>query len=406
MAYGEYCVETKYGLPEHVSFCSKCVISNQKPNSVVEFSNTNKKTTIQFGTDTICGACNFAEAKKSKIDWQEREELLHELCATYRSKLGHHDVIVPGSGGKDSFYVAHILKHKYNMHPLTVTWAPHKYTTVGAKNFQQWIHAGFDNVLFTPNGAVHRKLTQLAFEKLVHPFQPFILGQKLVGPRLSVQYNIPFVMYGDNPMESEAYTGKFNPIMPTQFYSDENSKPYDSCIAGIKIDKLVKDYGFELHDFIFYLPIQKELLKKTKTTVHYFSDYHFWDTYENYNYTKRHIKFHTNKTRTVGTYNNFASIDDMLDPLHYFTTYIKFGLGRASYNASQDIRTGHMTRAEALEHVRNYDHEFPQAFLPYFLQYLNIKKEAFWQIIDSARSPHLWQHQEKWILLHNAYDVQ
>ena len=35
------------------------------------------------------------------------------------------------------------------MHPLTVTWAPHKYTDIGWKNFQSWIHSGFDNILIT-----------------------------------------------------------------------------------------------------------------------------------------------------------------------------------------------------------------------------------------------------------------
>ena len=31
--------EAKYGLPEKVQFCKKCIISNQRPSSVVEFKN-------------------------------------------------------------------------------------------------------------------------------------------------------------------------------------------------------------------------------------------------------------------------------------------------------------------------------------------------------------------------------
>ena len=69
------------------------------------------------------------------------------------------------------------------MNPLTVTWSPHIYTDVGLKNFQNWIHSGFDNILFTPNGKVHRLLSKLAFENLLHPFQPFILGQKYIAPQ-------------------------------------------------------------------------------------------------------------------------------------------------------------------------------------------------------------------------------
>ena len=37
------------------------------------------------------------------IDWLERMGQLEILCDRYRKTDGSHDVIVPGSGGKDSF---------------------------------------------------------------------------------------------------------------------------------------------------------------------------------------------------------------------------------------------------------------------------------------------------------------
>ena len=40
-------LETKYGLPLEVKFCKKCVMSNQRPSSEIEFKhniNTKKKT--------------------------------------------------------------------------------------------------------------------------------------------------------------------------------------------------------------------------------------------------------------------------------------------------------------------------------------------------------------------------
>ena len=144
----------KYGLPREIKFCSRCVISNQRPNSAVEFKHTkeSRKATIAFDADNICDACRVAEEKYDTIDWGEREGKLNELLDRFRSRTGHYDCVVPGSGGKDSFYAAHMLKFKYGMHPLTVTWAPHIYTDWGWRNFQRWIHAGFDNLLATPNG--------------------------------------------------------------------------------------------------------------------------------------------------------------------------------------------------------------------------------------------------------------
>ena len=103
----------------------------------------------------------------------------------------------PGSG-KDSFYAAHILKYKYGMNPLTVTGAKHVYR-LGYKNFQSWIHAGFDNILVTPNGIIHRLLKGYR-EKLFHPFQPFILGQKFIGAKAR-KFGIKLVFYGENEAE-------------------------------------------------------------------------------------------------------------------------------------------------------------------------------------------------------------
>ena len=49
-------IDTRYGLPSSVKFCKKCVISNQRPNSAVEFSHTakSKKQTISFDQNLIC----------------------------------------------------------------------------------------------------------------------------------------------------------------------------------------------------------------------------------------------------------------------------------------------------------------------------------------------------------------
>ena len=154
----------------------------------------NKKSTINFDEDEICDACRYQDSKADNIDWQKREEALMRLCDLHRNKNGDYDVIVPGSGGKDSAYASHILKYKYGMNPLTVTWAPHKYTEIGWKNFENWIHeGGLDNILFTPNGKLHRHLTKQAFTNLLHPFQPFIVGQRIIGPLMAAKFNVKLV---------------------------------------------------------------------------------------------------------------------------------------------------------------------------------------------------------------------
>ena len=257
-------LETKFGLPAEVKFCRRCVISNQRPNSAVEFSHTkeSKKQTIHFDEQGVCDACRVVE-KKKKIDWLEREKELIGLCDRFRKNDGSYDCLVPGSGGKDSFYAAHTLKYKYNMHPLTVTWAPHVYTDWGWKNFQAWLHAGFDNILFTPNGKIHRLLTRLATENLFHPFQPFITGQKSFAPKMALLYDIPLVFFG----EHEAEYG--NPIADASsakrdwsyFASQDKTKIF---FGGVSVKDLKNKYGLLDADLQTYMPADPNDIERKK----------------------------------------------------------------------------------------------------------------------------------------------
>ena len=101
-------------LPKEVKFCKNCIVSNQRPRT-------------QFNKDGICNACEWAYEKDYVVDWEQREHQLKTLLDRYRSNNGSFDVVVPGSGGKDSAFVAHQLKTRYGMNPLCCTWTPFEY---------------------------------------------------------------------------------------------------------------------------------------------------------------------------------------------------------------------------------------------------------------------------------------
>lgn len=396
--------ETLHGLPDKVIFCKKCCISNQRPSTKREFSKkTTKDTeTVGFGDDGICDTCKWFEFKKT-IDWNEREKQLQALCDKFRRNDGTYDVIVPSSGGKDSFYVAHQLKHKYGMNPLTVTWAPHQYTQIGWDNFQSMIDAGFDNVLVTPNGQVHRVLTKLAFENLVNPFQPFIIGQKNVAPRAALQYGVQLIMYGENQAEAHnKFDENLSPLMDiSHFCKKENEDLY---FGGVHINDL-KQYGIEDKDMFLYKPLEEADIRKAGIEVHFYSFYKNWSPQENYYYAMEHSGFKSNPDgRSEGTYTKFASLDDKIDGQHYYTMFIKFGQGRAMNDVNRDIRDGFISREEGIELINKYDGEFPSKYFQEVLDYMGITEERYWEVIDKARSPHLWEKVNgEWKLLHKVH---
>lgn len=382
-----------YGLPGKVKFCSRCIISNQRPNSTVEFKNKQDKDkeTIPMDEEGVCSACRYAAIKETQIDWVKREKELIKLCNFYRSRSGNYDCIVPGSGGKDSSFAAHILKYKYKMNPLTVTWAPHVYTDIGFGNFQSWIHSGFDNILFTPNGKLHRLLTKLAFVNLLHPFQPFIVGQRHIAPKYSALYKVPLIFYGENQAEyGHNIKENFKPTMDPKFYEDviDLNKIY---LGGVKAKDLLKQHNLNFNDLLPYLPANKSEIKKVGTTVHYLGYYLKWDPQECFYYASEHTGFKPNSERTEGSYSKYSSIDDRIDPFHYYTTLIKFGLGRTSYDASQEIRNKKITREEGTALVKRFDGEFPVKYFKQILEYMDLTEKEFWTYINKGRSPHLWK---------------
>lgn len=408
-----------YGLPSDVKFCRTCAISNQRPSSSVEFKNQRKteKKTIAFGDDEICDACKVKNLK-SAIDWAAREQELKELCDKHRRDDGRYDCLVPGSGGKDSFMQAHLLKYKYGMNPLTCTWAPHIYTDWGWKNHQAWINAGFDNILFTPNGRVHRLMTRLAVENLFHPFQPFILGQKNLAPKIASHYDIQLIFYGENEAEYGNARADMNSATRSWEYFANNDET-NVFLGGATLEEL-RQLGLRKADWEPYLPVDPNLIERKGLEVHYLGYYEKWHPQAAYYYSIEHGDFQSSPERTCGTYSTYNSIDDRVDDFHYHTTWIKFGIGRATYDASQEIRSGDLMREEGIALIKKYDGEFPKRWADQIYKYLSIPEgefpiaskefevpimdQSYYQLLcDSFRSPHLWIHDQQtgWRLRHS-----
>ena len=410
-----------FGLPATVMFCKSCVISNQRPNSAVEYkhSKDSKKTTIRFDENGICDACNLTTQKNNTIDWNYRESELRELCDRFRRSDGKYDCVVPGSGGKDSFFAAHILKYKYGMNPLTVTWAPNIYTEWGFRNFTKWIHAGFDNELYTPSGITHRILTRVAVERLFHPFQAFMFGQKALAPKVAAKYDIPLVFYGENEAEYGNPIGDMSSAQRDWSYFSD-AKPEEIFLGGASLVELKESFGVSRKDLNPYFPSDPQVLSDKGVQVHYLGYYQKWHPQSCYYYSVEHGDFEASPERTPGTYSKYNSIDDKIDDFHYYTTFIKFGIGRATYDAAQEIRSGDITREEGVALVRKFDGEYPTRFEQEIFRYLSLDhpkmnvdpsslgqiqmdSDYFQALSDNFRSAHLWQKNgDNWSLRHQV----
>ena len=132
--------------------------------------------------------------------------------------------------------------------------------------------------------------------------------------------------------------------------------------------------------------------------------------------------FKASDERTSGTYSKYASIDDKLDDLYFYTYFIKFGIGRTTSDVSQEIRNGDISIDEGKKLIGKFDGEYPERFSKDIFEYLSIKeddygkkifelferpnldKNYFNQMTDYFRSPHLWKKTNKGMELRYPLD--
>ncbi|MDC1093174.1 N-acetyl sugar amidotransferase [Pelagibacteraceae bacterium] len=384
-------------LPETVKFCKKCVISNQRPR-------------IVFDEKGICGPCNWFEEKK-KIDWNSRKKQFENLLDKYRKKNGEYDVIVPGSGGKDSGMIAHLLKYKYNMNPLYVTWSPLLYTDIGIKNLQNLYNSGIDGKVFTPNREMQRKISLLGLIFIGNHFEAFGRGQMCYPFHVAKELNIKLVMYGENgeleyggSLENKDKSGASFSTRDKIYHKGTSTKELLKC--GLE-KGIVSEKDMNQPSLKYYALPKIEDIEKIGIEMAWYGYFNNWIPQENFYYAAKNYNFEVNPLgRSEGTYNKYASLDDVTDPLHYYMSYIKFGIGRSTSDAAHEIRDGHITREEGVQLVKTFDHEKPSRSLQATLNYLNITLEDLDAIVDGFRDkrPNLWKKtNQDWELKHAVY---
>ncbi|OGV49316.1 MAG: hypothetical protein A2X49_04140 [Lentisphaerae bacterium GWF2_52_8] len=369
------------GNPREIRYCKKCFMPTSRPRVV-------------FDEDGICNACIYAGEKKD-IDWDTRKKEFLAILEKYRSKDGSWDCIVPWSGGKDSSSIAHKLKFEYGMNPLLVTFSPMIINEVGVHNREALQQLGFDAVFFRPDQRVHRHLGKRFFIERGNPKVAWDAGVNVVPVQVAFKYKIPLIFYAEHGEteyggrilhQDSGKTRDFTEVIEHQIGDDPRNWADDTI---------------SLHGLQPYIYPDIRAMHDMNLVAYYFAYFHKWSMYENYVYIKDNVKdFKINpRGRTTGTFTNFDSLDDKIDPLYYYMQFIKFGFGRTIRDASRMMQNGHLPREQALEYINKYDGEFPEEHFEEVLDYFQLSREEFTQIVDKHRNPEIWQKVDgKWQL--------
>ena len=348
---------------------------------------------VTFNREGICNACINSE-KKQNINWEIRKKEFEKYLDQYTSNSGYYDCIIPWSGGKDSSMIALKLKEEYNLNPLLVTFSPMIPTEIGVHNREELIKKGFDHLLLRPNQNISRYLAKRFFVERGNPKVSWDAGVTATPLQVAIKYKIPLVIYAEHG-ESE-FGGK---VLSKNHMKERDVNEFLEHLVGDDPFNWVDEKVSE-RNLAPYLFPELDILKKNNIKPIYFTYFFKWNILDNLNYVSNRINFKlAPNNRTDGTFTNFDSLDDKIDNLYYYMQLIKFGFGRSVRDASRLIMYNEISRKKGLENVLKFDHEFPNTYLDYVLDYLDLKKTELLNIIDKHRNVEIWeQKKENWKL--------
>ena len=364
-----------------IKICKKCLMLSTRPR-------------LTFNSSGVCSACEWADEKRTIVNWEERKKSLISFCDKYRKNNGEFDVVVPVSGGKDSSTVAHKLKYEFNMNPLCINI--NHYVDVNTQmndiNLNNFIKQGFDVLRLYPNSKVLRELDKIGLIKYGQPYFGWMTCMTLAPLKIATKFNIPFIMYGE---EGEVEYGGSTKLKNTPVYTIEDTIKY--YLSGVNPISYLND-GFSEKDLYWWLPPTDTEVKKLNPSVCHWSYFEFWDSNKNYEFAKKFAGLKEQNINSVGTYNNFAQTDGILYPLHVYFMYLKFGFGRCTQDVCIDIRSGKITRDEGIKLIEKYDEEYPEQFEHQYLDYYQLSKDEFHKIIDKFANKDLLEKRDgKWV---------
>ena len=364
-----------------LNYCKKCVTPTSRPD-------------LKLNKDGICSACITAEQKKQEIDWIKREDQLINIFSTHRHKA-NYNCIIPVSGGKDSIYQTYMVKNKYDMNPLCISFRPLSRTKRGEENLQALRNLGVDHIDFSPNPIGVNKLTLRAFEEFGDCSLLDHLAIYSIIPNLSLRLDIPLVIWGENPyMEYGGDVDYQNfSTLNRKFFRDHNilkgRSLQDWVSKELSLQELqsMKYPSEDSLDAIGYEPI-------------FLGFFIPWDAKINCEIAVKNGFKPREYGPIMGLY-DYADLDCMNIVIHHYFKWIKFGFNRVTDHASNEIRKGRLSRKEAIELVKKFDGTKPPVqYIEKFCKQVNITTEYFWEIVERFRNTDIWKKDEnnEWYL--------
>lgn len=365
-----------------MEYCNRCVYpANTKPD-------------IIFDEHGVCSGCRLIESRPI-VDWEERGVWLKELLEEYKAKAREagrlYDCIIPVSGGKDSHYQVYLIKEVYGLNPLLVTYNHVFNTKLGIRNLTNMVSTfECDLLRFTSNPGAVKRLSRYALKRMGDVTWHYHAGIMTFPIQAAVKYKIPLIVWGEEGFSE--LVGMYSQDDMVEF---TKKKRQEHSMRGFEPEDILHDElaireGVTAKDLAPFFYPRDEEIEEIGIRGIYLSNYINWNARKQTELMIEKYGFETAQKRDR-TFNIYDKLDDIhANGVHDYLKYLKFGYGRATDDASTEIRHGRMTREEGIEMVMRYDHVRPSD-LDLYLKFVGMTEAEFLAGVVPLRDPNIWE---------------
>ena len=380
-----------------VRYCTRCVY----PSIAA--------TPLTFDEHGVCSGCRVAEQRK-RVDWSQRLTAFRSLVDAYRS-TGGYDVVIPVSGGKDSYYQTHVAVRELGLKPLLVTYHGNNYLPEGEQNLARMRELfDCDHLIVRPSVEVLVKMNRIGFRLQGDMNWHNHCGIFTVPIQVAVRYRVPLMLWGEHGFMDLGGMYSYEDFVEftAKFRLEHAQRGYDwQDFTDEGLERLGKPElkeGLTAQDLLWARYPSDDEIDEVGVRGIYLANYVEWDANAHAKLVMRLYGWQPAREPFERTYRIFSNLDDMHENgIHDYLKFIKLGYGRASDHACKDIRSGLMTREQGIEMVRRYDHVKPRRDLGRWLAYVGMTEEEFDVVCDRFRDPRVWRQEDGYWVKDNIW---
>ena len=337
-------------------------------------------------SDGICMGCKTHNEKYS-IRWDIKRRELFGLAEQYRSRRQSYDCIVPVNGGTDSYFTVFYVKEVLGLNPLCVHYNSLYTNRVGHRNLAN-LRSRFnvDIHMHIPPLEHIRELNRATLYTLNSMYWHVHAGSTAFPVQLAVKYGISLIVWGGHEAVEQVgmYSHHDQVEMTARYREDHHLMGWDISRLETAVPS-IRAYNNSIYRYPDYDEIKRAAIRGI-----YLSNYIPWNQKSQQEFMAKRYGY--KQMRAINSFNGYEHPHcAFYNGVHDWLKYVKHGYGRYLDHLVREIRWKRVTKTDGFTSVRLHRPSCPRENIQLFREFMGLARNAFDQILSSARDPSMFR---------------